>query len=282
MPGLSPLSIAHADLTDALLPAVMEAARLQLRYFCCNTMVHTKADASPVTMADHESEAILLAALAAIAPAVPVVAEESAAGGHVPDLSGGEGAFFLVDPLDGTREFVADRPEFTINIALVRDGAPRFGLIYAPALGVLYATLSDTLAVEAMLDPASVAPRMSDLVTTTMTTRAAPSDGLVAVASRSHGSAGTDAFLGQYKVKRRTSAGSSLKFGLIAKGEADIYPRLGPTCEWDTAAGHAILSAAGGSVTTLDGTPLRYGNAAAKFINPDFVAWGRGPLAAEF
>ena len=159
---------------------------------------------------------------------------------------------------------------------------PRFGLIYAPALGVLYATLNDASAIEARVNDIAAPGRFNDLVSSRITSRAPPVDGLVAIGSRTHGTSGTDAFLGQYKVKRRTSAGSSLKFGLVAKGDADIYPRLGPTCEWDTAAGHAILLAAGGSVTTLDGTPLRYGNAAGKYINPDFVAWGRQPLPPQY
>jgi 3'(2'), 5'-bisphosphate nucleotidase len=122
---------------------------------------------------------------------------------------------------------------------------------------------------------------MSDLTTREIRSRAAPPEGMVAVASRSHGSAGTDAFLGQYKIQRRTAAGSSLKFCLVAKGEADIYPRVGRTCEWDTAAGQAILQSAGGSVTRLDGEPMLYGNSAARFCNPDYVAWGRGPVPPQ-
>ncbi len=283
MPDRSPLSITHAALADAVLPAVIAAARVQMHHFRSGTAVMTKSDASPVTVADQQSEALIVAALEAIAPAVPVIAEEAAAAGQLPDLAASSRReFFLVDPLDGTREFIADRPEFTINIALVCDGVTRFGIIYAPALGVLYATLGDDQAIETTLLPSSTVTRFADLAPTPMRTRIAPTAGLVAVASRSHGTSGTDAFLGQYKVQRRMTAGSSLKFGVIAKGEADIYPRLGPTCEWDTAAGHAILSAAGGSVTTLDGAPLRYGNSAAKYLNPDFVAWGRHPLPPQF
>jgi 3'(2'), 5'-bisphosphate nucleotidase len=277
------LSISHAALADAVLPAVLAAARVQMHHFRSGAAVTTKADASPVTAADQQSEALIVAALATIAPSVPIIAEEAAAAGQLPDLQAGAlNEFFLVDPLDGTREFIADRPEFTINIALVRGGITRFGIIYAPALDVLYATLGEDYAVETTLQPSSTATRFADLTLRPMRTRLPPAAGLVAVASRSHGSFNTDAFLGQYRIQQRMTAGSSLKFGVIAKGEADIYPRLGPTCEWDTAAGHAILSAAGGSVTTLDGAPLRYGNTAAKYLNPDFVAWGRTLIPPEF
>ena len=283
MTAITPLSIEHYLLADALLPAVMTAARVQMRYFRAGTAVITKADATPVTAADQESETIILAALATLAPRVPVIAEEAMAAGQMAVTGSGPGAeLFLVDPLDGTREFIANRPEFTINIALVRDGVPRFGIIYAPALGVLYATLGEDQAIEAQVLPDAEVTRFADLATARIRSRAAPADGLVAVASRSHGSQATDAFLGQYKIARRTAAGSSLKFCVVAKGEADIYPRCGPTCEWDTAAGQAILSVAGGCVTTLDGVPLVYGKRDQKFRNPDYVAWGRGPLKPEF
>ncbi len=274
-------SMPPAALADALLPAVLAAARVQMRYFRAGAKVVTKADSSPVTAADEESEAVLLAALAQVAPNVPVVAEEAMASGRMPDVGGGGVDFFLVDPLDGTREFIADRPEFTINVALVRAREPRFGIIYAPAQGVLYATLGDSHAIEAHVQPDSAAARFADLAIKEIRSRTAPSDGLIAVASRSHGTPGTDAFLGQYTVARRTAAGSSLKFCLVAKGEADIYPRVGRTNEWDTAAGQAILRAAGGSVTTLDGAPLLYGKSADNFRNPDYVAWGRGPLPPQ-
>lgn len=277
------LSIAHATLADALLPVVLAAARIQMHYFRSGTAVKIKSDASPVTVADQESEALITAALARITPGVPVVAEEAVAAGRVPVMDATSGReFFLVDPLDGTKEFIADRPEFTLNIALIRDGVPRFGIIYAPAFGMLYATVGDAQAIEACVLPSDKAAALSELNAVAIRTRMPAVDGLIAVASRSHGIAGTDAFLGQYKIQRRTSAGSSLKFCLIAKGDADIYPRFGPTCEWDTAAGDAILSAAGGKVTTLDGAPLQYGKNGARFLNPDFVAWGKGPIAAQY
>lgn len=271
-----------ADLADALLPAILAAARLQMRYFRSGAAVETKSDATPVTVADKESEAVILAALARVAPNTPVIAEEAMAAGRMPDIGGGAVDFFLVDPLDGTREFIADRPEFTINIALIRNRSPSFGIIYAPALGELYATLGERHAVEAQVQPDRSVLRFADLAPREIRSRAAPAEGLIAVASRSHGTPGTDAFLGQYKIARRIAAGSSLKFCQVAKGEADIYPRVGRTSEWDTAAGQAILQAAGGSVTMLDGTPLLYGNSAERFRNPDYVAWGRGPLPPQF
>ncbi len=283
MPSKPSLSISHAALAEGLLPAVLAAGRTQLRYFRSGTAVAIKADRTPVTAADQESETILSAALTAVAPGVPVVAEEAAAAGETPVLdTSGSGAFFLVDPLDGTREFIAGRTEFTINIALVSNQTPRFGLIYAPALSQLFVTLDDERAFAAKLDVSAPARGLGDLAGRTIRSRAPESDGLVAVASRSHRTPGTDAFLGQYRIKDRKSAGSSLKFCLLAKGEADIYPRVGPTSEWDTAAGHAILTSAGGSVTLLDGAPLLYGKQSQKFRNPDFVAWGRAPLPPSF
>lgn len=249
-----------------------------MRYFRSGATVAIKADRTPVTAADQESEAILSAALINLAPTVPVVAEEAAAAGNVPLLGDLGREFFLVDPLDGTREFIADRDEFTINIALISHRTPRFGLIFAPAIGQLFVTLDDDTAIEALVDVAAPCPRIGDLGGNIIKSRAPAVDALVAVASRSHRTPGTDAFLGQYHIKNRRSAGSSLKFCMLAKGEADIYPRVGPTSEWDTAAGHAILKSAGGSVTLLDARPLLYGKQEQRFRNPDFVAWGRSPL----
>ena len=279
----TPISIDHAKLLDALLPVTLAAARIQMSYFRGKTAVSSKPDASPVTAADQESETLIVTALNALAPGIPVVAEEAAAAGHVPDIGKSAGQeFFLIDPLDGTREFIADRPEFTINIALVRDGTPRFGIVYAPALGILYASLGDASAIEASVQPTATRTRFANLTARPIRTRAAPAGGLIAVASRSHGNVATDAFLGQYRIAQRIAAGSSLKFCVLAKGEADIYPRLGRTCEWDTAAGHAVLVAAGGIVTTLDGQPLTYGRSAPRFLNPDFVAWGQHVLPVQY
>ncbi len=271
------VSDSYKQLCEALLAAVLHAGRVQLDYARSGFLVATKSDNTPVTLADQESEAIILAGLAAIAPNVPVIAEEAMAAGQRTAI--GE-RFFLVDPLDGTREFIAGRPEFTINIALVEGKMPRFGLIYAPASGRLFMTLGPTTAVEATLDPGSAVSRLADVATRRIETREPPVSGLIAIASRSHMTDATGRFLDRFQVCERRSAGSSLKFCLIARGDADIYPRIGgKTCEWDIAAGHAILAAAGGAVTAPDGAPLHYGKIAAGFVNTDYVAWGRASLA---
>jgi 3'(2'), 5'-bisphosphate nucleotidase len=229
--------------------------------------VRQKADASPVTVADEAAEKIILADLAAIAPGVPVVAEEAAAAGVVPAVSE---RFFLVDPLDGTREFVSLRDEFTVNVALIENGEPVLGVVFAPARHELF--WGDVKAGKAGridADPDGTMPSMG----TSISARVAPATGLVVVASRSHRTPETDAWLANYPVGEFLSIGSSLKFCLVATGKADLYPRLGTTMEWDTAAGHAVLTAAGGSVTDLDGKPFRYGKPG--FKNGNFVAKGR-------
>ncbi|HSV68824.1 MAG TPA: 3'(2'),5'-bisphosphate nucleotidase CysQ [Methylibium sp.] len=220
----------------------------------------SKADASPVTEADERAELVIVAALRALTPGIPVVAEEEVARGACPAV-GAE--FWLVDPLDGTKEFISRNGEFTVNIALIRDGAPLLGVVLAPALGRLF---SGAVGVGAELEDAGGRRRIA--------VRDVPADGLTVVGSRSHGDAAAlDAFLGGRKVAALSAAGSSLKFCLVAAGEADLYPRLGRTMEWDIAAGHAVLAAAGGQVTTLAGAPMRYGKPG--FENPHFVASGR-------
>ncbi|MEL6372982.1 MAG: inositol monophosphatase family protein [Pseudomonadota bacterium] len=280
-------------LAQALLPAVLEAARLQLGYWRGDVVVDQKSDASPVTAADRESEAILLAALAAHLPGVPVVAEEAVSAGHLPQVGW---RFVLVDPLDGTREFVAGREDFTINIALIEDGAPRWGLVYTPVKGELHVGFADEGRGRAgvtdhngepaasgsafrLAVPAQAACPTSLDAAERITTRTPPSNGLTAVASRSHGNAETESFLGTLSIRERISAGSSLKFCLVAQGDADVYPRFGPTMAWDTAAGHAVLSAAGGCVTTVEGTALTYNAAAGRLLNPYFIGWGRARQA---
>jgi 3'(2'), 5'-bisphosphate nucleotidase len=219
----------------------------------------TKADASPVTEADERAEAVIVAALRALTPAIPVVAEEEVARGGCPAVGP---RFWLVDPLDGTKEFISRNGEFTVNIALVQGGAPVLGVVLAPALGRLF---SGAVGAGAVLEDA--AGRRAIAV------RPVPAAGLTVVGSRSHGDAAAlDAFLGGRKVAALSAAGSSLKFCLLAAGEADLYPRLGRTMEWDIAAGHAVLAAAGGRVTRLDGTPMTYGKPG--FENPHFVASG--------
>lgn len=263
----------HSHLADALLPAVLEAGRVQMHHYVSGTAVERKADSSPVTEADRQSEAILVAALQRAAPGLAIVAEEAVSTGGL--LSVGS-TFFLVDPLDGTREFIEGRPEFTINIALIESGQPVFGIVYAAALSRLYATLGPELAVEADVAPDAQIRLFADATMRPIRAREADPRHLVALVSRSHMTQETRDWLSRFAVASYKQAGSSLKFCVIAAGEADLYPRLGPTAEWDTAAGHAVLSAAGGRVTTLDGAPLGYGKAGSRFLNPHFVAWGRG------
>jgi 3'(2'), 5'-bisphosphate nucleotidase len=253
-------------LLDALIAAALEAGQAANRIYAGAFAVQTKADDSPVTVADHVAEQIILRQLQRHAPAIPVVAEEQVAAGHVPQV-GAE--FFLVDPLDGTKEFVHKRGDFTVNIALVRAATPILGVVYAPASGQLFAAnVATARALRATLDPHHpVATGFAPI-----RVRARPQAGIIAVASRSHRTAETDAYLAHYTVSDLKSVGSSLKFCLVAAGEADLYPRLGPTMEWDTAAGHAVLVAAGGRVLGPDLQPLRYGK--PQFRNPWFVASG--------
>jgi 3'(2'), 5'-bisphosphate nucleotidase len=263
----------HQFLADSLLPAVLAAARVQMSYFGTEVAAAIKADNSPVTAADQESEAILLEGLARAAPGVPVVSEEAAAAGHVPAVGA---TFFLVDPLDGTKPFLRHEPHFTINIALIEDRTPTFGLLYAPALDDLYVTVGQGQACAARLAPASEARTLAACALEPLHARVPDPNAISALVSQSHLDTTTERFLEHYSVLERRALSSSLKFGLLARGEADVYPRAGPTSEWDTAAGHAVLAAAGGAVTTFDGEPLLYGK--PRFRNPGFVAWGRGPL----
>ncbi|MEE8535673.1 MAG: 3'(2'),5'-bisphosphate nucleotidase CysQ [Kiloniellales bacterium] len=239
--------------------------------------VRHKADDSPVTDADEAAEAFILEALAKLTPDIPVVSEEAASAGHIPEVSGGR--FWLVDPLDGTKEFISRNGEFTVNIALVEDGRPTAGIVHAPALAM---TWSGALGHEGGAGAGTGARDGGAAVATYSETdrepvairvRAVPADGVVVIASRRHGSGEElEAFLARYKVKDQVSAGSSLKFCLVASGRADLYPRFGRTMEWDTAAGHAVLLAAGGRVETQDGQPLTYGKPG--FENPYFIAKG--------
>ncbi len=225
--------------------------------------VRAKDDASPVTAADEAAEVFILQALETLTPEIPVVAEEAMAAGTRPDISGG--LFWLVDPLDGTKEFLARNGEFTVNIALIQDGEPVAGVVHAPAMAMTWAGAGAGSATYSEADRPAIG----------IAVRQPPKDGLVVVASRRHGAAKElDSFLADYDVAEQMEAGSSFKFCLIASGKADLYPRFGRTMEWDTAAGHAVLLAAGGSVTRADdGSPLRY--AKPGFENPHFIARGR-------
>jgi 3'(2'), 5'-bisphosphate nucleotidase len=263
------------SLAEGLLSVVLAAARVQMSYFASGVAVETKADLSPVTAADRQSEEIILEGLARLAPGVAVIAEEAVTAGSIPAIGG---AFFLVDPLDGTKGFIKGRAEFTINVGLIEDRRPAFGLVYAPALADFYVTLAPAEAANARLEPAAATRTLAEAGLRPIRTRVPDPNALAALVSQSHLTRATERFLEGYNVIEKRALASSLKFGLIARGEADLYPRVGPTSEWDTAAGHAVLAAAGGAVTTLDGAPLLYGNAARGFVNPDFVAWARGPL----
>jgi 3'(2'), 5'-bisphosphate nucleotidase len=234
--------------------------------------VRAKRDMSPVTIADERAEAMIIEQLRARATPIPIVAEESAARGE--GLASGP-AFILVDPLDGTREFISRNGEFTINIALIRNGAVTAGAVYAPAISRLWFAGDSAYSCAAPVGD-GLPPRSAWRA---LRCRDAPPHGLVALASRSHGDAATESFLAKLHIAERRSAGSSLKFCLLAEGEADVYPRFGPTMEWDTAAGEAVLRAAGGTVEAADGGPFLYGKAEDGFRNGGFIAWADPALA---
>jgi len=257
------VSLDLAALRGPLVALARRAAAEIMRIHESSFGVRTKADRTPVTEADEASERIVLAGLHELTPDVPAVAEEAVARGEVAWPATPPGAFWLVDPLDGTKEFISRNGEFTVNIALIEAGEPVLGVVLAPALGALYA---GGRGLGAYRDDASGRRAIR--------CRAVPPEGLAVVASRSHGDErALDAFLAGRTVASRVNAGSSLKLCLLAEGRADLYPRLGRTMEWDIAAGHAVLAAAGGKVLRLDdGQPLRYGKAG--FENPHFAAAG--------
>ena len=226
----------------------------------------TKVDGSPVTAADLKSDEIIRACLARNLPDLPVVTEESCAGAPTHTE-----AFILVDPLDGTKEFIKGTPEFTVNIALVEHGTPVAGAVYAPALQQLYLGGSNAYKLETRADGGTLSFSKMHLIAV----RSTPPEGCRALVSRSHLDAATKRWIERHAISDLKPSGSSLKFCIIAEGEADVYPRLGPTMEWDTAAGHAVLLAAGGAVIDLDGRPMHYGK--PDYRNGNFVAWGTPP-----
>ncbi|KAA9006926.1 3'(2'),5'-bisphosphate nucleotidase CysQ [Histidinibacterium aquaticum] len=228
--------------------------------------VSVKSDSSPVTAADEAADAHISDGLRAAFPDLPLVTEEQADSHDVSAAT-----FLIVDPLDGTKEFINRRGDFTVNIALVEDGVPTRGVVYAPAKGRLFYTLPDGSSVEEM------GALHKETVGETVPVRVSEpdNDSLMVVASKSHRDQATDDYIGKYAVRDMTSAGSSLKFCLVATGEADLYPRLGRTMEWDTAAGHAVLSGAGGQVVRFDDlSPLVYGKEG--FANPFLIAYAPG------
>lgn len=227
-----------------------------------------KADRTPVSDADEAAEAVLLDALERLMPGVPVVSEEACARGVQPRLGT---QFFMVDPLDGTREFLAGLDEYTVNLALVADGVPELGIIAAPAHGRIWRGAIGRGGERLDLAPGAAAAAARNVIP--LRPRRRPARGLIAAVSRSHLDPRTAAFVAALPHSEQMVCGSSLKFCRLAEGLADVYPRLAPTCEWDIAAGHAVLAASGGAITAPDGTPLAYGRGGEGFRIPGFVAW---------
>ncbi|WP_459851062.1 3'(2'),5'-bisphosphate nucleotidase CysQ [Dongia sp. agr-C8] len=253
--------ISSNALKDELVAVARKAGAVILDIYNRDFETLRKADRSPVTEADTAAEAVILEALARLVPEVPVIAEEQSAKDGVPVTA--PRRFFLVDPLDGTKEFIAKNGEFTVNIALVVDGRPVLGIVYLPATDACYAGLRG-----------KAERRIGTGVPEAITARAAPAEGLTMAISRSHADHGEiERAKEKFTIAGTIVAGSSLKFCRIAEGVADLYPRFGNTMEWDTAAGQAVLEAAGGRVETTDGAPLGYGKAG--FRNPHFIAYGR-------
>jgi len=256
---MEPLEMQKTELLERVATIARAAGAEAMTVYASDFTVQDKDDKSPVTEADQRAEAVILAALAQLTPDIPIISEEEAAAGRIPQV---DSCFWLVDPLDGTKEFIKRNGEFTINIALIEQGMPVLGVVYAPALERLFA---GARGLGARIEEADGVRAIA--------CRRTPGAGLTVVGSRSHGDAeAMKTFLAGRKVAEQKSAGSSLKFCLVAAGEADVYPRLGRTMEWDTAAGHAVLLAAGGQVSTLEGIELRYGKPGLD--NPHFVASG--------
>jgi len=254
-----------APLTDLVIRAGAAILAVNQTAMC----VDGKADGSPVTEADLAADRIIAEGLARLAPNLPALSEERV---HLAEPAY-DGSFFLIDPLDGTKEFIAGRDEFTVNIALVTNGTPLLGIIGAPALGLVWRGLVGRGAERLTThDPSEAQP---------IHTRPLPKPGepwIVAI-SRSHGDSRTEAFIDARPGAIRKTLGSAVKFGRVAEGAADIYPRLAPTSEWDVAAGCAVVTAAGGRITDGKGAALRFGSGRGGFIVPEFIAWG-DPTAA--
>lgn len=262
---------AGSALSDKLVKVAIDAGVVIMDVYNASTGIETdtKKDDSPVTIADQKAEDMILAVLKEAAPGVDVLAEEAVAAGIIPDV--GE-QFFLVDPLDGTKEFIKKGTDFTVNIALIQHGRPIMGVVYAPARNHIWVAEDTSTAWEAEVAPGGDLPAPE--ARKPLKIRALPEAGVTAVASKSHRTPETDEFLGKFNVAELVSMGSSLKFCMIAAGDADLYPRLGRTMEWDTGAAHAVISAAGGRVLTLDGNDLTYGKKERGYDNPHFVVYG--------
>ncbi len=261
---------AVSALLEPLTDLVIRAGAAILAVNRAAMRIEGKFDGSPVTEADLAADRIIAEGLARLAPQVPAVSEERVGLAKPPY----DGSFFLIDPLDGTREFLAGRDEYTVNVALVTDGVPVLGVIGAPALGLVWRGIIGRGAERLTLGEKSVPEPIH--------TRRLPAGGKpwIAAVSRSHGDCRTEAFIAARPGAIRKTLGSSVKFGRVAEGQADIYPRLAPTSEWDIAAGHAILTAAGGKITDAHGAALQFGKGGDRFIVPEFIAWGDPAAAA--
>ena len=266
-PSDHPLIRHPKALCNQLRRIAIEAGELTLDYFdeagCSQDQVNAKGDGSPVTLADQKAEQLIEKALLEAVPGVPMIGEESVAEGRKTDLSA-QDYFWLVDPLDGTKEFISGSGDYTVNIALIYKGEPIVGVVYAPVKGELYAAHGAGTAIR-WLEESDKEKEIS--------VRKPPAEGLTVVSSRSHGNNDRlDQYLSQHKIQKIIKRGSSLKICAVACGKADVYPRFGPTCEWDTAAGDAVLRGAGGLITDIDGTMFTYGGKNEKFLNPEFIA----------
>ncbi|MFL2919009.1 MAG: 3'(2'),5'-bisphosphate nucleotidase CysQ [Thalassobaculaceae bacterium] len=252
--------MSYSGIIDDLVEIAFSAGNIILRFYDDQFSIMQKSDGSPVTAADQAAEDYIIPALTRLTPDIPIVAEERVAMGQIPDVSGG--TFWLVDPLDGTKEFINRNGDFTVNIGLIQSGIPTLGVVSTPVDKCAWAgSLADG------------ALKIKDGVEQKIGVRKANQKKITVVASRSHRSPELEAFISELKVEQSISRGSSLKFCLIAEGNADIYPRTGPTMEWDTAAGHAVLIAAGGKMTGFDGTQFQY--AKTDFLNGWFIASGK-------
>lgn len=244
---------------------VVDAGEIIMKYYEMHDQSHVeeKSDGSPVSIADREAEMFIQMSLEMVTPEIPMVGEEGMSQGKCADVTQEE-YFWLVDPLDGTKEFINGQEDFTVNVALIKNGQPILGIVYLPATGVLYAGHGPDTAIRWSDEKPNDDKEIS--------VRTPPEEGLTVVSSRHHGNnEALEEFLSGFKVKKQIARGSSVKICAIAEGKADVYPRLGPTCEWDTAAAQAVIEAAGGCLTDMDGKPLTYGHG-GKMLNPYFCA----------
>lgn len=263
-----------AGLMEPLTDLVAGAGAAILRINRSAMTIEGKSDGSPVTEADLAADNVIAEGLARIAPGIPTLSEERTHLAAAPY----SGSFFLVDPLDGTQEFVARRDEYTVNLALITNGEPVLGIVGAPALGLIWRGLVGHGAERLLVTKDASARGAAQPIKTRPTPP--PGNPWVVTVSRSHGDKRTEAFIAKRPGAIRQITGSAVKFCRVAEGIADIYPRLSPTSEWDVAAGYAVVVAAGGKITDGNGAPLRFGTRAGNYIVPDFIAWG-DPSAAD-